>query len=177
MDQLEKVEKIREKTGVTYEEAKAALEAARGDVLDALVYLESKGKIKEPEISVYTTETGSDSSEEFRQAAKSYDDASKETFGDQVRKFMKWCGRMIQKGCENFFIVERKQEEMVTMPIIVLILLLCFAFWIVLPLMIVGLFCGFRYHFKGAITRSVDVNYACDKAAEAAETIKQEFTK
>ena len=44
-------------------------------------------------------------------------------------------------------------------------------------LMIVGLFCGFRYHFKGAITRSVDVNYACDKAAEAAETIKQEFTK
>ena len=81
MDQLEKVEKIREKTGVTYEEAKAALEAAGGDVLDALVYLESKGKIKEPEVSVYTTETGSDSSEEFRQAAKSYDDASKETFG------------------------------------------------------------------------------------------------
>ena len=134
MDQLEKVEKIREKTGVTYEEAKAALEAAGGDVLDALVYLESKGKIKEPEVSVYTTETGKDSSEEFRQAAKSYDDASKETFGDQVRKFMKWCGRMIQKGCENFFIVERKQEEMVTMPVIVLILLLCFAFWIVLPL-------------------------------------------
>lgn len=47
MDQLEKVEKIREKTGVTYEEAKAALDAAGGDVLDALVYLESQGKIKE----------------------------------------------------------------------------------------------------------------------------------
>ena len=55
MDQLEKVEKIREKTGVTYEEAKAALDAAGGDVLDALVYLESQGKIKEPEVSVYTT--------------------------------------------------------------------------------------------------------------------------
>ena len=39
MDQLEKVEKIREKTGVTYEEANAALDAAGGDVLDALVYL------------------------------------------------------------------------------------------------------------------------------------------
>ena len=53
MDQLEKVEKIREKTGVTYEEAKAALDAAGGDVLDALVYLESKGKKPKRRYSVY----------------------------------------------------------------------------------------------------------------------------
>ena len=49
MNQLERVEKIREKTGVTYEEAKEALEAAGGDVLDAIVYLENQGKIKRPE--------------------------------------------------------------------------------------------------------------------------------
>lgn len=177
MDQLEKVEKIREKTGVTYEEAKTALEAAGGDVLDALVYLEGKGKIREPEVSVYSSGAKEDSSEEFKQAAQKYDDSTRETFGDQVKKFMKLCGRLIQKGCENFFIVEKKQEEILTMPVIVLVLLLVFAFWIVLPLMVVGLFCGFRYHFKGAITRSVDVNYACDKAAEAAESIKQEFSK
>lgn len=53
MDQLEKVEKIREKTGVTYEEAKAALEAANGDILDALVYLENMGKVKKPDYRVF----------------------------------------------------------------------------------------------------------------------------
>ena len=40
MDRLEKVEKIRKKTGVSFEDAKTALDAADGDVLDALVWLE-----------------------------------------------------------------------------------------------------------------------------------------
>ena len=38
MDQLEKVEKIREKTGVSYEDAKDALEACNYDLLGAIVY-------------------------------------------------------------------------------------------------------------------------------------------
>ena len=36
MDQMEKIETLREKTGCTYTEAKAALEASNGDLLDAL---------------------------------------------------------------------------------------------------------------------------------------------
>ena len=38
MDNLEKVEKLREKTGVSYEEVKEALEANNYDVLDAIIY-------------------------------------------------------------------------------------------------------------------------------------------
>lgn len=172
---LEKVEKIREKTGVSYEEAKAALEACGEDVLDALVYLENQGKIKKPDVSVYTTEA--EPSEEVKEAARQYEKASSETFGDQVKKFVNWIGSLIKKGCENFFIVSKKDEEIITMPVIVIVLLLLFAFWVVLPLMVVGLFFGFRYRFSGSITKSVNVNMACDKAAEAAEAIKQEFTK
>ena len=175
MELLEKVEKIREKTGVSYEEAKAALEAVGEDGLDALVYLENQGKIKKPDVSVYTTEA--EPSEEVKEAARQYEKASSETFGDQVKKFMNWIGSLIKKGCENFFIVSKKDEEIITMPVIVIVLVLLFAFWVVLPLMVVGLFFGFRYRFSGSITKSVDVNMACDKAAEAAETIKQEFTK
>ena len=170
MDQLEKVEKIREKTGATYEEAKAALEAADGDVLDALVYLENQGKIKKPDVSVYTTKQENSSSEEFKEAAENYQASTEETFGDQVKKFLQWCGKMIKKGCENFFTVSKNGEEILTMPVLVLILLLLLAFWIVLPL-------NFDYKFKGSITKSVNVNSACNKAAEAAESIKQEFTK
>ena len=175
MDQLEKVEKIREKTGVTYEEAKNALDAAGGDILDALVYLESKGKVKGPEIPVFTTK--SESSEEFKEASRSYENSTKETFGDQVKKFVKWCGNLIKKGCENFFIVSRHGEELITMPVLVLILLMLFAFWVTVPLIVIGLFFGFKYSFKGAITQAVDVNTACEKAAEAAENIRQEFSK
>ena len=57
MDKLEKVEKLREKTGVTYEDAKAALEACDYDMLDAIIYLEKLDKIKKPDVDKYTTES------------------------------------------------------------------------------------------------------------------------
>ena len=37
---LEKVDMVRERTKVTYAEAKEALEACEGDVLEALIYIE-----------------------------------------------------------------------------------------------------------------------------------------
>jgi len=39
---LEKVDQVRERTGVSYKEAKDALEISGGDVLEAIVYLETK---------------------------------------------------------------------------------------------------------------------------------------
>ena len=44
MDQMEKVESLREKTGCSYSEAKAALEETGGDMLEALCWLEQHGK-------------------------------------------------------------------------------------------------------------------------------------
>ena len=40
---LEKVDIIRDRTGVTYKEAKEALEAANGNVVDALINIEEAG--------------------------------------------------------------------------------------------------------------------------------------
>ena len=45
MDHFEMVEKLRTKANVSYEEAKAALEASNWDILDALVLLENEGKV------------------------------------------------------------------------------------------------------------------------------------
>ncbi|WP_432664601.1 DUF4342 domain-containing protein [Wukongibacter baidiensis] len=41
---LEQVDEVRERTGVSYQEAKEALEEADGDVLEAIIYLEAKEK-------------------------------------------------------------------------------------------------------------------------------------
>ena len=45
MDNLEKVDKLRERANVSYEEAKAALEANGWDLLDAMVYLEKADEL------------------------------------------------------------------------------------------------------------------------------------
>lgn len=43
---LEKVDLVKDRTGVSYTEAKEALEASEGNVVDALVFIENKKKNK-----------------------------------------------------------------------------------------------------------------------------------
>lgn len=175
MELLEKVEKIREKTGVSYEAAKEALEACGEDILDALVYLESQGKIREPEVRVYTTRE--EASEELRQANQNYEKSANESFQSQSHRFFKWVKKMLIKGMENMFIVSKNGEDKVTIPVLGLVALLFFVFWVTVPLMIIGLFCGYSYSFKGEIEKSVNINEACNKASEVAENLKKEFKK
>ena len=176
MEHFEKVEKIREKAGVTYEEARAALEAANGDILDALIQLENQGKIKKPDVQYYSTER-QDSGKEFSQVKQAYEQQKKEENDSAFKKFLRWCQKIIKKSCENFFTVEKEGKKAFTVPVLVLVLLLLFAFWITIPLLIIGLFFGCKYSFQGDITKSVNVNTACEKAAQACENIKAEFNK
>lgn len=174
MDQLEKVEKLREKTGVTYEEAKAALEANNWDMLDAIVYLESHGKIKSPDMSSYSTRT--ENSQEFQRASQNYDrSCRKKTLGEMLDKFFCWCGKVIKKGCESYFEVKKDGKNILNMPVIVLVLLIICFFWVTIPLLIIGLFCDLKYSFCGDITKAVDINSACDKMSETCENIKKDF--
>ena len=66
---------------------------------------------------------------------------------------------------------------MVNVPVLVLILAIVFAFWITIPLLVVGLFCECRYHFAGIDNINVDLNSACDKVADTVETIKTDINK
>ena len=49
---LEKIDQIVERTGVTYEEAKEALQAVDGDVVEAIIYLEKNKKTMFSNINV-----------------------------------------------------------------------------------------------------------------------------
>ena len=57
---LELVERLREKADVSYEEARAVLEEAGGNLLDALILLEQRGRIPDgaPRGASYTTRPG-----------------------------------------------------------------------------------------------------------------------
>ena len=57
MEQFEKVEKLRVRAGISYEEAKEALEANDWDLLDAMIWLEKQGKVSAPEQESYSTQT------------------------------------------------------------------------------------------------------------------------
>lgn len=172
MDNFEKVEKLREKANVSYEEAKAALENSNWDMLDAMIYLEKNGKVFYAGSESYSTQREKIVIDQQPET----EDGDENEFTDTLKRFGKWCLKWIKRGNANYFRVTNKNKEVITIPITLLVVLLLFAFWVVLPLLVVGLFFNMRYRFEGPNIRAVDLNQAMDGAAETAENLKHEFT-
>lgn len=177
MEKLEKVEKLREKTGVSYEDARNALNACDYDILDAIVYLEALGKVNPPKETSYTT--GNElvkNSERFDQVQAEYNENCKKlTFGEAVDKFFNWFGKILKKSWEVKFEVTKSGNRVGGMPLLVLILLMLFAFWVTIPLMVIGLFFDFKYSFMGVDKVTVDINEMCDKASDACTNLKNDL--
>ncbi len=173
MDHFEMVEKLRTKANVSYEEAKAALEKTDWDVLDALVLLEGEGKVTDGQPAAeYTTQDKGD--KKFYVDVKSAD--VKEGFG----KFWNWIKNLFTKGNSNQFVITRKGEELIAMPITVLVLLMI-CFWpFSMIVLFVGLFLGARYSFRGPnVNKTGDkvndvLNKAADKVSSAVESHKSD---
>lgn len=174
MENFEKAELIVKKTGVTLEKANNALKACDYDVLEALVYLEKLGEINNDTIAKYST-SADEVSVEFDKTQNDY----KKSCKSGMKDFGEWLKDVIKKGCETSFVVTRRDEEIISLPVIVFVLLLAFAFWIVLPLIVVGFFFECRYQFEGFDNTTIDINdvcnKTCDKASEVCESIKNEI--
>lgn len=175
MDDLEKAELIREKTGVGYADAKLALDASGGNVLDAIVYLENEGKAR-PQTASYST-AGSEQggiSPEMAEAQDAYRQASEGgRFERGFERFCDGCRRVLRKGIDVTFVVDRHGRRILAVPVLVLVLAL-FAWAITLPVLVVGLFLECHYHFEGVGRVTVDVNEAMDKAASGAKSLKRD---
>lgn len=55
MENHKLIDKLKNETNISYEEAKIALEKSNWDILDAFVYLEEKGEIQKPSVSIFYT--------------------------------------------------------------------------------------------------------------------------
>lgn len=174
-DNLELVEKLVSKTGISFAEAKAALEQSNWDILDAIIYLEAAGKIDSGKTSEYSTnEEKSEDSEKTEtdtgKSKKASDDFKKTTKG-----IGEWLRDVFDKGNSNYIEMYRNGERKFGMPVTVFVILLIFGFWGLLPLMIVGLFFGCSYRFSGDDLGKDSVNNAMGKANNIADSIKNEF--
>jgi len=179
MTELNKVEKLREKADVTYAEAKEALDASGGSLLDALILLENQGKVTTPPgggfysgadlpvqtelVPLYNSNTGST------------DSGSGESFADLMRRFGDFCLKMFNKGLNNHLIATKGNEQLFTCPVLVVIVLTIFFFWITIVLFAISLLFGFRYRFSGDDLGRESVNSVMDSASDVAEDIKKSF--
>jgi len=175
MDHMEMVEKLRAKANVSYEEARNALEKNDWDMLDALVMLEGEGKTKADEKAAeFTTQETKQYTWESRNGHLNVQVAP------GARRLWDWIKSMVRKGNKNQFVIARKGEEIIAMPITVMVLLVLIprvGLPTILVALFVGLLLGARYSFRGPdiSTKVNDVmNSAQEKAAHAVEVRKNE---
>lgn len=169
MDHIDMIEKLREKTGLSYEEARAALERADWNLLDALIALEKEGKCGGAG-AAYTTD---DAAPEEPQSTTV--DAAAPRFRDQLRRFWRWLVCLFHKGNRNYLCMEKDGKLQFELPVTLGIILLLAAFWLVIVLFVVALFCGCSFRFRGPDLGTETMNKVMDKAGEVADSIKNEF--
>ena len=167
MTHYERVELLREKANVTYEEAKTALEAADWDLLDAIVLLEREGKTGKAS-SAYSTQTPPEPSVEDERPKRS-------EFRDNMKRLGGWILHLIEIGNRNSFIAAKGKKEILQLPVTAAVALLCVSWPITVTLLIVGLFSGCRYSFRGPHLGTETVNNVMNKVNDAAESVKAEF--
>ena len=181
MTELEKVEKLREKTDVSFAEAKDALDKSGGDILDALILLESQGKATIPAGGGFFSgaDVPSGNSSAFSASSRTSNNTvdSGETFTDLMKRFGAFCLKMFNKGLSNYLEATKGDQHLFSCPVLVLVLLLIFFFWVTVPLFILSLFFGFNYRFSGADLGKDAVNSVMDSAADVVADVKKTFVE
>lgn len=182
MTTLEQVEKLRTMANVSYDEAKTALDATNGDLLEAIIYLEKQGKVTPPTGGGYyssekTADTGAHAYQQTGWEKQTKHCDGGKNVSSLLKKFGEFCLNMIRKGNANSFEVLKGKESKGSTPVTAFALLLIFVPWITIPLLIIGLFFGFRYRFNGPDLSSKTVNDAMNSAADAAINLKKTLEK
>lgn len=179
MENFEKVEKLVDKTGVSYEEAKAALEQSDWDLLDAMILLEKGGKTAAPQQSSYSTQY--EEQAQYVSVATQVENDRRSYEKDEQRRerrerFKTTVKRFTHFLSTNYLLIKRDGELVVKLPLWAVILIFVVAWHISIIGVIVSLFFGVTYSFKGEADMTA-ANKVMGKASSAAEKVKEEYNK
>ena len=155
MEIFEKVDALRERANVGYEEAKSALERSNGDVLEAMILLEREGK---------THDTGYTGSNAGCAAEAKCCKGDGKSVGEKLKA-------LIHKSTVNYLVIDRKDERILRVPVLAMVLLLIFMFPVTICALVVSLFLDCKYSFEGQDEMKA-ANEVCSKAGELAEQVK-----
>lgn len=170
MTRLEMVEKIREKTGVTYDTAREALEKSDWDLLDALISLDKMEFTQAQKSEQQSTQADTESSIRVKHKG-----LRPET-NEKVNSVIRWILALIRKG-ENVRVhVFKKDEEIESVSLTVVILLFLLRWWLPVGLLILGWICNYKFKLGGDGMSAHIINNIGEKAEKKAEEIKESFS-
>lgn len=181
---MEQVERLREKSGATYEMCRDALERTGGNLLDAIILLEREGHSRTAG-ATFTTRPGEKAAEAARlvlspESAQNGRGRKRSDWRDGAAEVWEAAKNLLRHATVNQFEVWRRGEMMTSMPVLILVLLFILVFWITVSLLIIGLFLGCRYRFVGPDLGKESVNNVMDSMSDTVdgmvEEVRREFT-
>ena len=178
MEKLKLVDKLKNKANISYEEAKDVLEKSNWDMLEAMLYLEAQGKVEKPSISIFYTNESKESYNENGEEVNLKKDTNENNF--ENKNSFEGVFEAICKAidtCNNIFIeIIRNSRVILKIPFTVLIVLLFFAFWIVIPLMIIGLFFNMEFLVSSKKIDVDKINKVFKETSKVVKDVKGKFT-
>lgn len=142
MERHEMAEKLVEKCGISYEEAGEVLREANDDLLEAMIILERRGKL------------GSSQAKYSTGIMQNYHSTSEKTAFDaeNIKEFLhiawtKFC-EVLKDILKYFVIIYRCGEEILKIPMIAAIVLVCVFNYLIVPAIIIGLVLEMRLAVK-----------------------------
>ena len=178
MEKLKLVDKLKNKANISYEEAKDALEKSNWDMLEAMLYLEAHGKVQKPSLSIFYTNESKESYNENGEVVNLKEDTNENNF--ENKNSFEGVFEAICKAidtCNNIFIeIIRNSRVILKIPFTVLIVLLFFAFWIVIPLMIIGLFFNMEFLVSSKKIDVDKINKVFKETSKVVKDVKGKFT-
>lgn len=151
---MEMVDELRKRTGSTYEEAKAALEANNGDLLESIIYLEKQGKM--------------------HSGKEEYEKKHYQNGFDNVVEGTK---KIVKKGNNNFLVISKREERVLKLSLTVSTVLTVIAPYVVVPTLGVALLTGHRFKIEGKDLNIDKVNKTLDKISNKVDEVKKDLHK
>lgn len=186
MEREEKIKKLMDKTGASYEDAAKALNACQEDILDAVLYLEALGKVKP------AAGTASSAGSAENNASGSYISCGQSagngggytekkpgnSFAAGLGKILRAIGRLIEKGMVNYLDIYKDGNCVFSIPLTILVVLFIPFFWFMTVVLVVFLFVGCRYQFRGPdCDKDGKANQVLNKASDTCTSVKDDFRR
>ncbi len=174
MDRFELVEKLVKSAGVSYEDAKTALESSGWDLLDAAVWLEKNGKI-EVKTSHFTT----DPEQQHSQSSEQQQTYNNNVRGSASAQYTTRRNGFLHSIISNIrailidnelVICKSSGEIFLELPIWLTVLLLIVAFWPTIGVLLLVFILGFRFRLHGPDLGSDMLNGILNRAENSAST-------
>jgi len=144
---IEQVDLIMQRANVGYAEAKEALDKCGGSMVDALVYLEKRNKVRQ-----------------------------RKTRGSEG-SVMDKAANLISKGNRTKFIIRKKEKDILNIPVNLAIIAGIFAAPVAAAGILLALLTSHRIRIEKEDGAGIQANDIMDKVSHAVETAKESFAQ